>query len=481
MLSCATVFDFEMAKRLCKNSEEVIVRSDEPEIALGAIVYDTHAYEMVLKFRFYVNECPPAELIAKATSKTENAVFHTAKGTLCAAWKIGFTMPDAWIDELGSETRDGFSGQFQQIGPGKYRVDLYGLLAPPELASSKPQWYDPDTGEFLIKQPDIIVVMTSLPSLSVSAELRPARVMGPGISEHTLRYRERWKEYKLAHGNTATPHQMFMDDARKAEAGRKGVPAELTNDQKLNLERLRKQDFAATYYKQDSRMLSYGEYWRLSKKRLLPFTLGVLKKIRGIPLNFAHAVTRFERLIILEHGEIPCEVEAAWKSKIESCIDAGFKLHFCYTIPTLSVMLSFGAALLNSDGRIISQVFFIKSLRNPKAIAKLSLNCTSRLNDRRFLSTIDHSKMLDPQPHSIPEYLPGASIEILLERHSERLKNLKGLSAEVVTAETLEAVIVDQIMRTANAKIAAGKYILMTPDEVERLRQAREKLLKRQV
>jgi hypothetical protein len=140
-LTSAAVFDLQNAKQMFQGSEEVMEQCDDQKLSASTIVYD--AQESLVKFRFYVNEQPQSELIATATSMNVKGTFCAPSGVLCAGWQTGFIKPDMWISALGYDTRDGFRGQYQEISPGYYEVELYGLLGPPLEPDVKPQrWYD---------------------------------------------------------------------------------------------------------------------------------------------------------------------------------------------------------------------------------------------------------------------------------------------------------------------------------------------------
>lgn len=461
-LPFGVVFDFEAAKKYYRTSYEIMERGDDPGLSESTILFDGH--ENVLKFRFYINEQPPDELISKATSRTENATFRAPSGTLCAGWEWGFILPDIWISRFGSETRDGFLGQFQQVAPGDYRADLFCLMGPPTPAdhANPPAYID----DLQLKPLDVVVVLTSHPAAFTATELKPAHVVRPGF-EDAIEFRagqRRWE--KQWQGMTRL--EALLHHQRLFRQLPESLIAELkraSNQQQT------------TYYKVDSRKLGYGEYWRLSKKRVGPFIRAVFKKLVGIPIDFKFGGVRIDRVIKLDPAQIPIDVTMAWRPRIIACRKAGLQLHFYYTIPTLSQHINFGIAFLNPDGRIVPQIFCIKPLANLTKELTVTMNCVSRLNDRRTLVTMDQTKKLDPYEGSMREYMPGAPIDAILARHYARLNELNGLPVDVHVPNTLEAFVVDQNRRFIDARIAKCAYIPMTEEEVELRKKERDMLI----
>ena len=140
---CALVFDPEVAaKAQFKNSSEAMKGFDASSLSLSAIGY--YASETLVKLKLYVDEQPPSEVVKKANRKSGNCIFHAVSGTLCAGWVTHAQKNEQWIHSLPNEEHNGFAGDFKQIAPGRYSVEIYSLLEalPPPRPPSPTRWYN---------------------------------------------------------------------------------------------------------------------------------------------------------------------------------------------------------------------------------------------------------------------------------------------------------------------------------------------------
>lgn len=138
---CALVFDPEIAVNAqFKNSSEAMKGFDASSLSGSAIGF--YASENLVKFRFFVNEQPLPEIVAKQNRKT--GIFRSVSGILCAGWVTHTQKNELWIFSLPNEERNGFAGDFKQIAPGNYTVEMYGLLeaVPPPKPPAPSRWYD---------------------------------------------------------------------------------------------------------------------------------------------------------------------------------------------------------------------------------------------------------------------------------------------------------------------------------------------------
>jgi hypothetical protein len=224
------------------------------------------------------------------------------------------------------------------------------------------------------------------------------------------------------------------------------------------------------YYKVDSRRLTLGEYWRFSKKRVLVFLVLCLKKLFGSAVDFKHGVVRITSLTRLESAQIPKDVQDALAPSIERCAKLQADFQFLYTVPSLAATEGYAAAFLYDNGKIIPQVLFARSLRRGSTKVRNTFACITRLSDGRLLSTVDQAQQWNAPSWSMVEYMPGAGVEAVFERHCERVKNLSGVKAMETAPDQLEKVIVEYSQRTADDKIQKGVYVPMTSDEVAKLK-----------
>jgi hypothetical protein len=232
-----------------------------------------------------------------------------------------------------------------------------------------------------------------------------------------------------------------------------------------------------TYYTVDSTKIGYGEYWRLSNRSLIAFTFCALKKLFRSRIDFHTAVPRFDHVTKMDAAEMPDDLKPQMEQHLARCRQLNLAFQFYYTIPNIMLQISFGCALLSSDGRTVAQYLCVRTLRDARKTT-LSFNCCSKLKDNRMLGTVDQEKKQNSPAYMLTENMPGAASDAILKRHVERLGNLRGTSAMQLTPDMLDAFLVELNTRAVEAQLAAGVYVPLDPHKVDEMRAAREAALK---
>ena len=102
----------------------------------GNLTLFSIASDGTFRFRFYVDEPAPRELLAEATGKTARFLLRAPDGNLCAVGYEYLPSEESAVSKI-EDYKVGDLGQSQKIPPGSYLVDAYSLSVP-DTSSARP-------------------------------------------------------------------------------------------------------------------------------------------------------------------------------------------------------------------------------------------------------------------------------------------------------------------------------------------------------
>jgi hypothetical protein len=220
------------------------------------------------------------------------------------------------------------------------------------------------------------------------------------------------------------------------------------------------------YYRINGQALTYGEYWRLSPNALV-FAYVALRKLLRVPMRFTATVPRPDALYLLEPSQISEGIRRRWQPAVEECQDRGLRLQFCNTLPLLErERATYGASLLRTDGLVGAAI--VTSIVPSKE--KTVFACLSRLANGRLLVTNDQWKKLETPPEYEHVRLPGASPEVVLDRHLEEIQR-EGRRLLQSDEATWRELVLHWSQRNFDFNLVRGVYVPMTEEEIEEIKE----------
>jgi hypothetical protein len=223
-------------------------------------------------------------------------------------------------------------------------------------------------------------------------------------------------------------------------------------------------------YKVDSRRRTFAEQWRIHWPRVDRFLVAAAHKLLDIPRPCPFGVRRPERLVLYDWDDVPESVSQRLADSIQECEEQGFRFQFFGSIDAMigARVKAYLAALLHPGGLVwVTVIVAIPGNRHP-----VRFNCLSRLADGRTLVTSDHVWKLTPLPDDFPEFLPGVSVEDVVERHFERIER-DGLFPVRVREDELARILLAREQRHVDYQVQRGVFVPMTAAEIDRLDRIR--------
>jgi len=224
------------------------------------------------------------------------------------------------------------------------------------------------------------------------------------------------------------------------------------------------------YYKLDSRKVTYGEYWNITRSInvIIPWTA----KLLGIPMKFASGLPYFETVRDLEVSETEFSPRGRQRLQalMDKCLDLGFHSprFFSYVSMKGDLRTSF-IAMLHPSGATVRLMYSVAlKVQPPKE--KLLVVLLSELRDGTFFFTSSQRKQFLNAPNIVANRLVGASPERLVESHLKKLSELpmSNPPKPVTTPEMLDDVWDRYEKESREFGMQRGIYVWMTPEEVER-------------
>jgi hypothetical protein len=223
------------------------------------------------------------------------------------------------------------------------------------------------------------------------------------------------------------------------------------------------------YYRTDSRKISLGEYWNISRGGR--FLFAALYKLLGIPLKLTEGIPEPSQIRdrLIEAGTIPRNISDKLNSGILEFRELGFDQFWFYTLKdSLMIGSTYGVQALHSSHLAVGKILFV-SLRNRE---RLVLAFLSRFDDGTILATTDKKPDFRTLPKYIVQRFPGAGARRLWELHQKKQAALS-VSASPLTFANFEqtASFDDETSRASyEDKIRRGIWVEMTDAEVAALR-----------
>jgi len=228
-------------------------------------------------------------------------------------------------------------------------------------------------------------------------------------------------------------------------------------------------DRTMTYYKTDSRKISFREYWNLSRGG--SFLFAWLCKVLGIPLNLTAGIPGplSFRENVAEESVIPSGILAKLNSGVLELSKLGFNQFWYYTLKnSLMAGAAFGVQALHPSKIATGKIVFASI--GPRE--SLAFVFGSPMHDGTFLGTTNNRPQFNSPPGYIVLRRVGANAAELWKLHQDRL-------AELAAANPPKAVrnfdgvveLEDETARMIYAdRVARGIWVEMTDSEVVALR-----------
>lgn len=199
------------------------------------------------------------------------------------------------------------------------------------------------------------------------------------------------------------------------------------------------------------RRLSFKECWRMGGG-VVGFTVAAVCKLIGVNLGSADPVAcAIDRIDVVPPEEFPEDVYRRQECLLEEAHSCGLGLRLLYTLPMVG---SVGYAALFSDQDLILEVMYL-SQKEQVVVACVVI---SLLPGGRELITTDQKQNFDATPEFEAEFMPGAVIGALLERHRERIRDRRLERVPEDRAE-LEALALRRNQQAIERLLKRGIYL----------------------
>jgi hypothetical protein len=225
------------------------------------------------------------------------------------------------------------------------------------------------------------------------------------------------------------------------------------------------------YYKIDSRKITFGEYWNISRNKiavLLPW----LCKIVGVQLNFSIAfpepTTLRDRTV--EKSHLLPDILRNLEAGMAELTAFGFHAPCFFSLKNLLMPGETGGVLLfDESGEVGASVTFVKYRgRECRVVGFISV-----LNDGSVLSTTDKRPEYNPPPGIEVQRIMGATPQQLWSAHHQTLEKYKVSNPprKFVLPDAYEELF-DQVTRKMfEHNVRRGLWVEMTPEEISAARQ----------
>jgi hypothetical protein len=226
------------------------------------------------------------------------------------------------------------------------------------------------------------------------------------------------------------------------------------------------------YYRTDSRKISLGEYWNISRGGR--FLFAALYKLLGIPLKLTEGIPEPQPLRdrLIEAGTIPPAIFSQLNSGIRDFQQLGFDQFWFYTLKnSLTSGSSYGVLSLHSSHHTLGKIIYVSI----KAHTTLVLALMSELGDGTVFATSNKKQDFNQSPQYIAQRAPGAGAARLWELHQMKLEGLsRTRPPKKFTDFDQVAAFDDRFLRLSyDDKIRRGIWVEMTEAEVAALRAKR--------
>jgi hypothetical protein len=223
------------------------------------------------------------------------------------------------------------------------------------------------------------------------------------------------------------------------------------------------------YYRADSRKISVGEYWNMTRGARFP--LAVLFKVLRIPLKLPAGIPEPQPLRdrLIDGNTIPRNISERLNSVIPEFRELGFDQFWFHTLKDVLMIASgYGVQALHSSHLVIGQILFVSY----KARERFALAFVSRFSDGTILATTDTKPNFRPLPNYIVQRFPGAGARRLWELHQKKQAALSTSAAPLTFANFEQtAAFADEASRASfEDRIRRGIWVEMTEAEVAALR-----------
>ena len=222
------------------------------------------------------------------------------------------------------------------------------------------------------------------------------------------------------------------------------------------------------YYKLDSRKVSFGEYWNITRSPMV--IIPWVAKLLGIPMKFATGLPDFDSVRDLQVAEEDFSPQA--RTKLQPLLDQCLAMNFhsprfsTYESMRRDVRTSV-VALLHESGATVRLMHSITYKSSPP-IEKILVVLLSELSDGTYFVTSSQRKQFNNAPNIIVNRLIGGTPEELLNSHLAKLAGFSG-SNPPKPVQSIEELceLEDRYEKYClNFGFQRGIYVWMTPEEV---------------
>lgn len=222
-----------------------------------------------------------------------------------------------------------------------------------------------------------------------------------------------------------------------------------------------------TFYRVDSRKLTFAEYWRMSPD-VFSFLVAAGLKVIGLPIRFSFAIPRPDKLFVVEFDELPAAARNGMKRALRDAERAGLRLAFCHRLAVPERHRLGAAAVLLDDAR---QTAFSVIYAQHGAQRECQLSAVSRFADDTLACTTTIKKTMVPVPGSDVDRYPGADPAAIYDRHRAHLERLagQGLVPVLLDEHRLPDFVHECEVRYVDFHIGRGVFVPMTDDELDAL------------
>lgn len=227
-----------------------------------------------------------------------------------------------------------------------------------------------------------------------------------------------------------------------------------------------------TWYRTDTSRLSWGECWRLGASTPI---LGPLilfgGKLLGKSLPCTMGNPRRESLDPVPEEMVPSRVLAALRAATAPVEpprgDLRPALH--HAGGAIGATEGWARVVAGGDGLVVVQAFHVTDWSAGVAREKVAVGCLSRLADGTIAVTAGMKRELDEEEGYVGQYVPGAAADRLLEEHRRMLRGQRS-SPVRLDARAVEALVLDNELRSFDARVRRGLFVPLTEAEMEDLK-----------
>jgi hypothetical protein len=223
---------------------------------------------------------------------------------------------------------------------------------------------------------------------------------------------------------------------------------------------------------------SWQELWRISPNFFVFIEVAVLKLFgfRSIPTcGFA-----VDGVVFIEPNTVPNDVKLRLQTTIDICVSRGFRHCLWSTRKTIGPIQYYCMIMLNNTGKTYAAASWGLIDDREASPADLTFYANSKLSNDTLISTSSDRKLFDCTEGIQSVFLPGSSVDDVLNQHEQRLARIPLECVVSLNLETLKETAQHAVTRNWGFQIKRGLLVKLTEVQVAAI-NARNKNLKENV